>query len=448
MAKCTIVLCDESLNKNKCHQRSKKMQPLSKSMKRLKVLLSAYACEPDLGSEQGIGWNYVQQIASSHEVWTITRRSNARTIEPYVRHNKGPHVNWVYFDLPGWVPFSKRSDKLEFIYYYFWQLAIFFIARRLHRQVHFDLVHHVTFVTYWMPSFMSLLPIPFIWGPVGGGEVAPPSFLSTFSMRGRAYEYLRYIIHWLSEKNPMVILTARKSKAILATSFETKRCVDRLALDRCIVISHVGISDAEFNWLSSTPQKQAGPFRIISAGGLIHLKAYHLGLEAFAIFQMHHKDSEYWLFGEGPERKYLSHLCKKMGIDKNVKFFGKVPRDEVLKNLALGDVFLHPCLHESGGFVIAEALSAGRPVICLDLGGPALQVNESNGFKIRAESPDYVREHIASALEIIAGDAALRQVMYHSAINGVRANQLWSKKKNTINSIYQQVLLTKAQETI
>jgi glycosyltransferase involved in cell wall biosynthesis len=415
-------------------------------MKRLRILISAYACEPCLGSEQGVGWNFVQQIASSNEVWAITRFANAKTIEPYIKQNEGPRVNWVYFDLPWWVPFSKRSDKLEFIYYYLWQVAILFVARRLHRQEHFELAHHVTFGTYWIPSFISLLPIPFIWGPVGGGEAAPSSFLSTFSFRGKVYEYIRYIIHWFGEKDPFVLLTARKSRAILATSIETKVRIDKLASDKCIVISQVSVTDAEFSMLSVTPLKQERPFRIISAGGLIHRKAYHLGLEAFAMFQLHNRDSEYWLFGDGPEKRYLSSLCQKLEIEKNVKFFGKVPRNEVLQNLVHGDVFLHPCLHESGGYVIAEALAAGRPVICLDLGGPALQVNELNGFKISAQSPDYIREQIASALELLASDAKLRQRMYHGAINGVRTNQLWSKKGSMISSIYQQILFTDTQE--
>ncbi|NUQ42892.1 MAG: hypothetical protein HUU32_16005 [Calditrichaceae bacterium] len=28
-----------------------------------KILISAYACEPDKGSEPGVGWNRVRQIA-------------------------------------------------------------------------------------------------------------------------------------------------------------------------------------------------------------------------------------------------------------------------------------------------------------------------------------------------------------------------------------------------
>jgi glycosyltransferase involved in cell wall biosynthesis len=34
------------------------------------------------------------------------------------------------------------------------------------------------------------------------------------------------------------------------------------------------------------------------------------------------------------------------------------------------DVFLFPSLHDEGGWVIAEALAARLPVVCLDRGGP------------------------------------------------------------------------------
>jgi hypothetical protein len=144
--------------------------------KHLKVLASAYACEPDKGSESGVGWNWVKQIARFHEVWVITRKNNRQPIEQALLQEPMDNVHWLYFDLPHWARFWKKGQRGMYLYYYLWQVGIYKIGKRLHEEVDFDIVHHVTFVNYWTPSFLTLLPVPFIWGPVGGGESSPETF--------------------------------------------------------------------------------------------------------------------------------------------------------------------------------------------------------------------------------------------------------------------------------
>ena len=44
--------------------------------------MSAYACEPNMGSEAGVGWNWAAQAAlQGHEVHVITRSNNRAVIE-------------------------------------------------------------------------------------------------------------------------------------------------------------------------------------------------------------------------------------------------------------------------------------------------------------------------------------------------------------------------------
>lgn len=35
----------------------------------MKILLSAYACEPNKGSEPGVGWSWATEYAKQHQVW-------------------------------------------------------------------------------------------------------------------------------------------------------------------------------------------------------------------------------------------------------------------------------------------------------------------------------------------------------------------------------------------
>ena len=407
-------------------------------MKRLKVLISAYACEPGKGSEPGVGWNWVCQISRfADEVWVITRANNRPAIESALEKEPLPNVHWVYFDLPRWARFWKKGQRGVHIYYYLWQIGIYFVAKQLHKKVGFDLVHHLTFGNYWMPSFLPLLPVPFIWGPVGGGESAPNDFYKTFSFRGRLYEHARNLARWLGEHDPFVRMTARKAAFALVKAQETAERLMKLGVAGVGLISEVALSSDEIQKLFTLPVHTGNPFRLLSLGRLLHWKGFHLGLEAFARFVQEFPQSEYWLIGDGPERKNLEHLAQRLGIADKVRFFGALPRVEVLRKLAEVDVLIHPSLHDSGGWVCVEAMAAGRPVICLDLGGPALQVTEETGFKIPANSPKQVVRDIANAMLMLAENPELRRKMGEAGRKLVRDKFLWDKKREFINKLYQ-----------
>src|SRR5205823_2050767 len=146
---------------------------------------------------------------------------------------------------------------------------------RLHRQVRFDLVRHVTFVMYWMPSFLSLLPVPFIWGPVGGGESAPRSFAPALGLRGRWIEALRASGQAIGRLDPCVRLTARRSALALGTTAETERRLQQLGCRNTAVCSVMGISVGQAFLPANGAGWQAGmpaPLRIASVGNLIAWK--------------------------------------------------------------------------------------------------------------------------------------------------------------------------------
>ncbi|ROR35148.1 glycosyltransferase family 4 protein [Inmirania thermothiophila] len=407
----------------------------------MKVLISAYACEPGKGSEPGVGWNWVRQSARlAEEVWVITRANNREAIEKALAEEPLPNVRWVYFDLPRWARFWKKGQRGVHLYYYLWQIGNYFLARRLHRQVGFDLVHHVTFVNYWMPSFLALLPSPFIWGPVGGGESAPKAFYQTFSLRGKIYETLRDLARWLGEHDPFTRMTARKSALALATTEETAQRLAKLGARNVQVLSQVALASDEIARLGAIPPRQGNPFRLVSMGNLLHLKGFHLGMEAFARLVKEVPQSEYWLVGDGPERKNLERLARRLGVAEKVKFWGALRRHEALQKLAECDVLVHPSLHDSGGWVCVEAMAAGKPVICLDLGGPALQVTGETGFKIPARTPEQAVEEMAKAMRKLAEDPELRRRMGEAARKRVKEAFSWERRGEEIQKVYKWVL--------
>ena len=410
------------------------------SVKRLKVLVSAYACEPGKGSEPAVGWNWARQLSQFHEVWLITRTNNRAVIEAALADEPLPDAHFVYFDLPAWMRRWKRGQRGVRLYYYLWQIGVYFVARKLHDEVRFDLIHHVTFVKYCAPSFLALLPAPFVWGPVGGGESAPRSFRRSFSVRGKIYEVMRDCARRLGELDPFVRWTARRAALALATTAETEKRLRALGCRKTLVYPQVGLPAKELRQLAAIPVTQDNPFRIFSLGRLLHWKGFDLGLRAFARLEPSTPASEYWIIGDGPERKRLERLARKLDVAEKVVFWGAVPRDQALSKLADCDVLLHPSLHESGGWVCLEAMAAGRPVVCLDLGGPALQVTRETGIKVPADEPDTVVRGLATAMASLSQDRTLRQHMGNAARKSAREYFCWDQKGEQLNDLYHMLL--------
>jgi glycosyltransferase involved in cell wall biosynthesis len=406
----------------------------------MKILVSAYACEPGKGSEPGVGWNWVQQIARFNDVWVLTRVKNRIAIESDPVFHRMGNVRWIYYDLPYWLSFWKRGRRGVHLYYYLWQIGAYFIARKEHCSVQFDIAHHVTFVTYWLPSFLVHIPIPFIWGPVGGGEEAPSSFMQTLGVRGRSYEFLRRLVQSAAGYDPFVRRTTRLARVVLATTQETADKIAQLGVGNPLVFSQIALSQTEITALGKIPQRTGSPIRYVSIGNLIEWKGFHLGLAAFARLPCISCDSEYWIVGEGPERSRLTKLAKEYGVLDRVTFIGQISRQEVFSIIEDCDVLVHPSLHDSGGNVCIEAMAAGKPVICLDLGGPALQVSEDTGFKISAIDPEQTITDLCSALRALADNPEMRIEMGRAAQRRALEHFHWDVKGDYIQKVYTDVI--------
>lgn len=404
----------------------------------MKILLSAYACEPNRGSEEGVGWNVVTQVAKKHIVWVLTRTFYRSAIEAELRQNPQPNLHFIYFDPFNWTSDWRDTQGAVQLHYYLWQIQAYFKARALHQHACFDLVQHVTYVKYWSPSFLALLPLPFIWGPIGGGDSAPRPFWKDFEFRGQVYETLRSIAQGMGELDPFTRLTARRSTLAIATTDETAKRVRNLGAFSVAVASQVALSTSEIEALAQVELAPDAPIRFFSIGRLIHWKGFHLGVSAFA--QAKISDSEYWIIGEGAERPRLEELALTLGIQTQVKFLGRLDRKELFSLLSQCHVLLHPSLHDSGGQVCAEMMAARRPVICLDLGGPALQVTEATGIKVSAHNPEQTIADMAKAMNRLADDPDLRLQMGEAGQQRVNSEFNWNFIGQSLTQTYQAAL--------
>jgi len=365
----------------------------------------------------------------------ITREAFRQAIEAELAVNPMPQLNFVYYD-PPWL--GAEGAIRSHIHYYLWQIGAYPVARRLCRNIDFGLTHHVTYARYWGPSFLALLPMPFVWGPVGGGESAPKPFWRSFGVNGILFEVQRELARWLGEHDPYTRRTARRSTVALATTEEAAARMRKLGTRSVQVLSEAGLGHEDIERLGRYSLGGEAPVRFISIGRLLGWKGFHLGLRAFAESRL--ADAEYWIVGEGPERRSLEVLARKLGVDEKVHFWGHVPREEALSKLESSHILIHPSLHDSGGWVCLEAMAAGRPVVCLDIGGPATQVTLETGFKVAARNPRHTVVDLAAALTKLAGSQELRKRMGEAGRERVVQEFSWSRKAEKLGVLYESVL--------
>jgi glycosyltransferase involved in cell wall biosynthesis len=100
---------------------------------------------------------------------------------------------------------------------------------------------------------------------------------------------------------------------------------------------------------------------------------------------------------------------------------------------------VHPSLHDSGGWVCLEAMAAGRPIICLDHGGPATQVTPETGVKVPVLTPEQVITDLAKAMEMLANDIEICEAMGQSGRERISAEFTWGHKADAINAYYKEI---------
>jgi glycosyltransferase involved in cell wall biosynthesis len=312
------------------------------------------------------------------------------------------------------------------LYYYLWQMSLFFAVRRLARLVAFDAVHHITFGRYWVPTPLCLFGKPFVWGPVGGADAIPAAFRRALSLNGRIRNAVRDLVRRLAEADPLLRYCARRSTLALATTPETLIRLERLGAVRVQLMAAVGLPEEDVCRLSRYPGAGDDEPTFVSIGNLLHWKGFEFGVRAFARAGL--ENSRYVVIGDGPERHRLERVAHELGVERQVRFLGRLPRDRVLSELRRCHALVHPSMHDSGGWVCLEAMAAGCPVLCLDLAGPAVLVGDGAGIRVPARTPAETERLLAEAMCRLAGDALLRERMGERGREIVSERFSWDKR--------------------
>lgn len=411
----------------------------------MRVLLGAYACEPGSGSEPGVGWNWpVQAALHGHTVHVITRANNRDVIETELAARPIAGLTFHFYDLPRAFLWAKRHGGYYGLlaYYYFWQLGIKRLARRLHQEVGpFDLAHHVTFVNDWMPSGVAGLRVPFIWGPVGGStHVIPKAFKGALAPRERAFEAIRRGTQELLKRfDPFVIATRRSARLILTYTEEALAGIPRRFRAKTRPIVHIGVIEAELP--AKRPlSKRDGGFNVLTGGRLVHWKGFDLLIEGFGRIAPANPSIRIDVTGKGSFKATLERLAASSGIEDRVRFLGQLPdRSDVYAALVECDLFALPTLRDGPPVAILEAMLAGKPILCLDFGATRELVPDQAGIKIPVHSRPQVVADLAAALEWAVQHPEDLGKMGQEGRKHALSVHNWARIGDEIDAIYREV---------
>lgn len=346
------------------------------------ILLSAYACEPNRGSEPGVGWNWAVELAAlGHDVWVLTQPEHAPAIARFLEQVPTDRLHFRYVGVPGLDHWSRMPGRLSSVCYlmhvFIWQWLAYFEARALTRQVRFDLVHHLTMCSIRVPSLMGRLGIPFVYGPVAGGDRPPMALRASFPAKARRYEALRDLANLWIRLDPMLRQTFHRATAILTSTPQTRQLVPRRYQGKATVQLSIGTPPVTTG--HEARLRPPGELRLMFAGRLLSWKGLHLALRALSELRRELPGATLTVIGSGPDEAWLKGLATELGLEGAVDWIPWLPQEEVFKAYARHDVFLFPSMRDSGGMVILEALGNGLPVVCLDLGGPGTIVDATCG---------------------------------------------------------------------
>lgn len=396
------------------------------------VLLSCYACAPSTGTEPGFGWFTATHLAEAGAtVHVLTRPGNRAAIEALGVETQGTlGVSFHYVDLP---PLLRTLRETTRPHYVLWQLAALRHARSLARRVPIDVVHHLTYGSVQGGSLLWALKRPFVFGPVGGGQSAPPIARLYFGVEWRA-EQLRTWLTRLVALSPLHRVMARRAAVVCATNTQTARLLTRLGARRVQMVLDSGLPDDLVAEL--VPGRSGDTLKVLWVGRLLRRKALRLALESVAALEA---PAHLTVVGDGPDAALLSGWIDELGLRGRVTAVGRIPWLDVMTLYREQDVLLFTSMRDSFGSQLLEAAAQGLPIVCLDHQGAGDFLPDDAAFKVPLRTEATVATDVAAALERFAElDAAAREQMGRAALAFAR-NHTWAVKVRGYLQLYQEV---------
>jgi glycosyltransferase involved in cell wall biosynthesis len=135
------------------------------------------------------------------------------------------------------------------------------------------------------------------------------------------------------------------------------------------------------------------------------------------------------IYGDGTQRRELEQMVESLGLDKRVRFYGRIPHAKVPDAVRTIDIFCAPSINESFGVAVVEAMACGTPCVTSDADGLTEVMEDGvTGFIV----PKKDTNALAEKLILLASDGNLRIKMGQAGRARVQKYYDWHKNLKTI----------------
>ncbi|EHA1006163.1 glycosyltransferase [Clostridium perfringens] len=389
------------------------------------ILISAFSCLPNRGSEPGIGWNWALSAAKTQNVYVLTRTKCKDKIEKNIPEDLKKNLKFIYCDS------SKKMRSISiYLEYIFWQLSAYKFAKKLCREIKFDYVMHLTFGNVFLPTFMHHLNLPFIWGPLGGGEKVDYNFYKNFSFKDRVPHILKDILIKTAKINPFVLLASKKAKLIIVRTEDTKKIFLKKYYNKIDLMLETCIELKDYDRILKTKSNEG--LNLIYTGRLIAFKNPVVLIDVMN--RLKNKKIFLHIIGDGNQKNLMLKKIKEYDL-KNVKLYGEISREKCLKLVYNSDVFLFPSFRECGSWSLMEAMLLGKAVICLNRNGMKMVTDDDSAIRIDAKNQEELIDEFEKAILKLYSDKSFLIEIGLNAKKRIENNFNWGVIEKYIERI-------------
>jgi glycosyltransferase involved in cell wall biosynthesis len=398
----------------------------------MNVLLEAYACRPNAGTEPGHGWNWaVHLVERGMTVTVLTRDDGRKDIEAFERDHPNSNLKFVYVNVP-----TKYFKDRSVSHYILWHWRALRVAKVLHREHPFDIVHHVTYGSLHVPTQLWRLGVPTVFGPVGGGQVAPESLLKYLGVSSRS-ERLRTLITRALPYSPLHRHWLKKMSAVIAVNTDTNTLVRAMGRSDVEQLMDIAVVESFLSPLPPCVPLKSSTLRLLWVGRIIPRKGLRLALEALAEARC---SASLTIVGESPDEAGLRKEIADRGLTDRVHWAGKrLPWSEVRELYLKHEALLFTSVRDSSGAQMLEAMALGLPIITLDQHGAKDLVPSDAGIKVAVKSIGVARD-LADAMERFAKLTTEDRTAMSLAAWKFAAKNTWSARAERAASLYDELV--------
>jgi glycosyltransferase involved in cell wall biosynthesis len=410
----------------------------------MRIVIVAYAACPLSGSEPGLGWNWAWYLSRHHEVWLVTFPVFRDKIEAYLaaHPNERLHVVWAELD-PRFDPWRPGSSMWRAkLHYFLWLARMQRVVRELTCSERVEVVHFVSLNTVSAPPALWRLPIPFIWGPIGGGEVPPPAFRHYY---GRDWwrECIRALRIRLVVRSPALRRAVRGARYLLANNRETRALLVQAGAGagKLRLMADNGLRPEAIDGKLRS-RSGDGVLVLLWAGRLEQRKALPVLIDALAVLEGREaarKGAPVRLLvaGGGPRREAWEAYAHRRNVAHRISFLGLVPFERMPDVFAQADLFVFTSLRDALGSVVLEAFGQGLPVLTLDHQG-AINYPDDATVKVPVTTPEETAEALASAIEGLRRRPEEIERLSRGALAAAQTFD-WQKRAAEMTRIYEDI---------